>query len=111
MKATRLLTGLVMSGVLWTLQACAPYPTERQSVVDLRPQVSFRFNASDERFAQARVQVDGIDAGNLADFVDGRGALRVISGSHTVRVVSGSTVLFEERAYLGDGVSRPFIVK
>ena len=47
----------------------------------------------------------------MGDFVDGKGSLRVLPGTHTVQVVSGTSVLFSERAYLGDGVARPFIVK
>lgn len=98
-------------GATCSLTGCVQYPTERQSVVDHRPQISFRYDAADSRLNEARVLVDGIDAGRLGDFVDGRGALRVIAGTHNVRVVSGNSIVLEERAYLGDGVSRPFIVK
>lgn len=96
---------------LVALSACVQYPIERQSVVDLRPQISFRFDSADARLNEARVLVDGIDSGRLGDFVDGKGALRVLSGSHNVQIVNGSVVLLNERAYLGDGVARPFIVK
>jgi len=34
-----------------------------------------------------------------------------LSGTHTVQVLSGSEVLLNERAYVGDGVARPFTVK
>ena len=90
---------------------CVQYPTERQSVVDLRPQISFRFDMADARMTSARVVVNGLDAGRLLDFADGRGALRVLAGSQVVRVVSGTEILLDERVYLGDGVARPFIVK
>ena len=90
---------------------CVQYPTERQSVVDLRPQISFRFDMADARMTSARVLVNGLDAGRLLDFADGRGALRVLAGSQVVRVVSGTEILLDERVYLGDGVARPFIVK
>ena len=90
---------------------CVQYPTERQSVVDLRPQISFKANLDDPRMAEARVIVDGLDSGRLGDFIDGKGSLRLMTGSHIVRVVSGSEVLLNERAYIGDGISRPFIVK
>lgn len=91
---------------------CVQYPTERQSVVDLRPQISFRFDPADSvRFGEARVLVDGLDSGRVADFADGKGALRVLPGSHQIRVVSSSGVLLDERAYIGDGVTRPFILK
>ena len=96
---------------LTSLTACVQFPTESQSVVDLRPQMSFRFDPTDARMNEARVLVDGLDTGRLSDFVDGKGSLRVLSGSHVVRVTNGAEVLLEERAYLGDGVARPFNVK
>lgn len=90
---------------------CVQYPVEKQSVVDQRPQITFRLDPLDARMAEARIFVDGLDSGRLVDFVDGKGALRVLSGSHTVRVISGTVILLDERAYIGDGVVRPFIVK
>lgn len=93
------------------LVGCVQFPTETQSVVDLRPQISFRFDPTDARMDEARVLVNGLDSGRLGDFMDGKGALRVLSGTHAVRVISGSEVLLDERAYLGDGVARPFNVK
>jgi len=107
---TRMAVSLTACALV-ALTGCVQYPTERQSVVDLRPQISFRFDAADARLNDARVLVDGLDSGRLGDFVDGKGALRVLSGSHAVQIISGSEVLFSERAYLGDGVTRPFNVK
>lgn len=111
MFSRQFLSASLLACALVSLTACVQYPTERQSVVDLRPQISFRFDAGDARLNEARVQVDGLDAGRLGDFVDGKGALRVLSGSHAVRVTSGADTLLNERAYLGDGVARPFNVK
>jgi hypothetical protein len=111
MLISKTLTSLSLALALTALTACVQYPTERQSVVDLRPQISFRFDSNDSRIGEARVLVNGLDSGRLGDFVDGRGALRVLPGMHSVRVVSGSDVLLDERAYLGDGVARSFNVK
>jgi hypothetical protein len=101
----------VLALALAGLSGCVQYPTERQGVSDMRPQMSFRFNPADPRMNDARVIVNGLDTGRMADYADGKGALRVLPGTHTVRVVSGNDVLLDERAYLGDGVARPFIVK
>jgi hypothetical protein len=91
---------------------CVQYPTERQSVVDQRPRISFRYSAEDAiRLADARVFVDGLDSGRVSDFSDGTGALRVLPGTHTIRVVNGGVIVLDERVYLGDGVARPFVIK
>ncbi len=111
MGTKKIITASILAFFMVALAGCVQYPTERQSVVDLRPQISFRFDPTDARMNEARVLVNGLDSGRLSDLADGTGSLRVLSGTHIVRVVSGSTVLFEERAYLGDGVARPFIVK
>jgi hypothetical protein len=76
----------LIAGSLVALTGCVQYPTERQSVVDLRPQISFRFDPADARLNEVRVLVDGLDSGRLGDFVDGKGALRVLSGSHGVQI-------------------------
>ena len=109
-KSSLLVATLALAAAV--LVGCVQYPTERTSVVDHRPQISFRFNPADAaRLGEARVLVDGLDSGRVADFADGTGALRVLSGTHTIRVVSGAVVILDERTYLGDGVARPFIIK
>ncbi|OGA96674.1 MAG: hypothetical protein A3E79_04970 [Burkholderiales bacterium RIFCSPHIGHO2_12_FULL_61_11] len=111
MSSKKLVAASLLAMALTALVGCVQYPTERQSVVDLRPQISFRFDPADTRMAQARVLVNGLDSGRMADFLDGTGSLRVLSGTHIVQVISGSEVLLNERAYVGDGVARPFTVK
>ncbi len=111
MISRKIVAASVIACSLTALVGCVQYPTERQSVVDLRPQISFRCDPSDPRVMDARVIVDDLDAGRLGDFLDGVGSLRVLSGTHAIRVLSGASVLLDERAYLGDGVARPFIVK
>lgn len=93
---------------LSALAACVQLPTEKTSIVDQRPQISFRFTGD---LGAARVFVDDLDAGSIGEFADGRAALRVLPGTHTVRVVHGDNVLLIERAYLADGAVRPFIIK
>lgn len=111
MGSKKLVSASLLAMALNALVGCVQHPTERQSVVDLRPQISFRFDPADARMAQARVLVNGLDSGRMADFLEGTGSLRVLSGTHIVQVISGSEVLFNERAYIGDGVARPFIVE
>ncbi|MGH6803059.1 MAG: hypothetical protein ACREC3_06800 [Methyloceanibacter sp.] len=100
---TGLLAGAVVSG------GCVQMPTEKQSVSDMRPQIAFK--AEGERARGARVFVDGLDMGVVADYIDGMAAVRVLSGTHSLQVRSGGDVLLDEKVYLGDGVSRTFIVR
>ena len=93
------------------LTACVQYPTESHSVVDQRPQVMFRVAEGFMPAPSARVLVDEQDAGPLNRFIDGRAALRVTSGTHTIRVTDGARTLMNENVYLGDGVSRSFLLK
>lgn len=106
------LTALGIAGVLASAiiaAGCTQLPTEKQSVSDMRPQISFR--AQSEWVQGARVLVDGLDLGTVGDFLDGVAAVRVLPGMHKLTVTSGPAVLLDEKIYLGDGVSRSFIVK
>lgn len=111
MVTKKFLSACLVAIALAGVTGCVQLPTERQGVVDLRPQISFRFNSADSRMNEARVFVDGLDSGRMGDYIDGKGSLRILPGTHNIRVVSGSEVMLDERAYVGDGVSRPFIVK
>lgn len=101
----RCLLALALSG----LAACTQLPTEKASVVDLRPQISFK--TANENSQSARVFLDNQEVGFVGDFLDGKSALRVLSGNHVVRVVGSAGALLEERFYIGDGVARVFMVR
>lgn len=106
------ITTLVVAGVLigsLLSGGCTQMPTEKQNISDMRPQISFK--AEGERALSSRVLVDGLDMGMVSDFIEGKAAVRVLPGMHIVSVTSGSSTLLEEKIYLGDGVSRSFIVK
>lgn len=100
-------TGLffVMLGAA-ALSGCVQLPTESQSVVDQRPQISFQI--ANEGQQAARVLVDRLDMGAVGDYVAGKAALRVLPGTHLVEVRLGSQELLNERVYVADGVSRSF---
>jgi hypothetical protein len=105
------LTAMLVAAAIAVLSGCVQMPTEKQSVVDQRPQISFRLDASQQHLMNARVLVDELDMGKVGDFIDGYASLRVLPGTHLIKVKAGGDVLMMERAYLGDGVVRPFIVK
>jgi len=94
---------------LVSVSACVQIPTEKQSISDLRPQISFK--VSGEQLLAARVELDGLDAGPVSDYIDGVSAMRIRPGTHSIRVTYGSSILLEEKFYLGDGVNRAFIVR
>lgn len=94
--------------LLAALAGCVQMPTEKQSIVDQRPKISFSVAGDVQRVASARVLVDELDMGTVGDYLDGQANLRVLPGSHVIKVQSGANVLLLERAYLGDGVTRPF---
>jgi hypothetical protein len=87
------------------LTACVQMPTERQGAVDMRPRIMF--DVSDSAAAtQARVVIDGLDAGPLSAFSNGTGSLRLLSGNHVVQVIYGARAVLEQRIYLADGAQR-----
>ncbi len=105
---------LAVGFVFWMLSVigmsgCTQMPTEKKSVSDLRPQVTFKGVTDETR--TARVMVDGLDMGQIGDFLDGVEALRVLSGTHSIKVEQGGRMLIQEKVYLGDGVSRSIIIK
>lgn len=93
----------------FSVSGCVQIPTEKQSIVDLRPQISFKVDK--ENLLTARVELDGLDVGQVSDYLEGMSSMRIRPGTHVVRVISGSGALLEERFYLGDGANRAFIVR
>lgn len=96
-----------LAGML-TLSACTQMPTEKQSISDMRPQISFK--VSDEQARSARVILDGLDMGAVGSYLEGAASLRILSGTHLLSIASGNQVIFQEKFYAGDGVNRTFIV-
>jgi len=105
---TNMNSAFALALLLLLVTSCVQMPTEKQSVVDLRPQISFVV-ARD--LHDARVFLDNVEVGRVGDYVDGVAALRVLPGTHVVRVVSAEAVFLDERFYVADGVSRSFVVR
>lgn len=105
----RIVSAVALAVATIAVAGCVQMPTEKQSVADMRPGISFR--TLDPASADARVLVDEVEAGRVGDYAEGKAALRVLPGTHLLRVVRGNEVLLNEKVYLGDGVNRVFIVK
>jgi hypothetical protein len=109
MKRTLAATALAIVIPLALVLGCTQMPTEKQSVSDMRPQISFK--ASNAQLYEARVVINGLDMGNVGLYLDGASALRIVAGTHQLRVMQGTQVLLDEKFYAGDGVNRSFIIK
>ncbi len=102
------LMAITVTASVLVLGACTQLPTEKQSVSDMRPSISFK--AIDDRVKGATVMVDGLNMGLVGSYIDGVAALRILPGTHLLTVVAGGQIVFEEKFYVGDGVSRTFVV-
>jgi hypothetical protein len=107
MRTNRFSIALTLATVL--LFGCTQMPTEKQSVSDMRPKISFK--ASGNQRHSARVVIDGLDMGEVGSYLDGAAALRIIAGTHQLRIVQGTEVLLDEKFFADDGVNRTFILQ
>lgn len=108
MRIATILVAAITHSVVLT--ACTQFPTEKSQVADLRPQISFKMNNPSQDLLAARVLVNGLDGGMVGSYLEGQGALRVLSGTNRVRVMLGSRIVLDEQVYLGDGVTRSLII-
>lgn len=92
------------------MAGCIQMPTEKQEVIDLRPQLSFSLADPDDDVGQYRVYVDGLDMGPAASYLAGKNGMKVLSGTHTVRVEGRGRVVLQEKIYLGDGATRTILI-
>ena len=90
--------------------ACVQMPTEKQEVVDLRPQLSFVLADSSDDGSRYRIFVDGLAMGMAGSYLSGKNGLKVLSGTHEVRVELQGRVVVNERLYLGDGATRNILI-
>lgn len=105
------ITALLLFGSLLStplINGCTQMPTEKQSISDMRPQISFK--ATDDRLHSAKVILDGLDMGVVGDYINGAASLRILSGTHVLRVFAGQKIILDEKFYAGDGTNRSFTV-
>jgi hypothetical protein len=92
------------------LIACVQMPTEKQSSVDLRPQISFTVSNPALDPAGLEVRIDGLPVGMVSSYLAGQQAVRVRSGTHVVTVSRDGNVVLEERIYLGDTANKTLVI-
>jgi hypothetical protein len=93
------------------LSGCTQFPTENRQAIDLRPQLSFVVTDPGIDPESVEVFVNGLSAGPASAYMAKQNALRVISGSHRITARRGGKVIFEERLYLGDGMTRQVVIQ
>lgn len=102
---------VLVVGVLAAFAAgCIQMPSEKQEVVDLRPQLSFQLADSNDDASRYRIYVDGLAMGTASSYVSGKNGLRVLSGTHEVRVEVEGRIVVSERLYLGEGAIRNILI-
>ncbi|MCX7198891.1 MAG: hypothetical protein NTW37_13205 [Proteobacteria bacterium] len=93
------------------LSGCTQFPTENRQAVDLRPQLSFVVTDPAVDPSTVEIFVNGLSAGQVSAYMAKQNALRVLSGSHQITARRGGKVIFEERMYLGDGMTRQVVIQ
>jgi len=93
------------------LVGCTQFPTENRQAIDLRPQISFVITDASIDPSSVEVFVNGLSAGPASSYMAKQNALRVLSGSHQIAARRGGKVIFEERLYLGDGMTRQVVIQ
>jgi hypothetical protein len=108
MKATlNYISGFFLSLVLIT--GCTQWPTEKQSISDLRPGISFK--AQNPAMLEGRVVLDGLDMGQAKDYQEGVALMRVLPGPHILNVSFDGQKLLDEKIFTSDGVNQTFLLQ
>ena len=97
------------------LVACVSEPHTTASVVDNRPQISFKAQgkSTKDRANHPRnyhVYIDNLYMGTADNYIASKRALRVLSGSHIVKVEKNGSVVLTQKIYVGDGVSKTILI-
>lgn len=105
----RKLIVISLLGLMFVFSGCSRLPTEKYSIVDNRPQISFKFQNRDF-IPLYVVYVDNLNVGRAMDYIDDNRALRVLPGTHIIRVEKKGELVLEEKVYLGDGTAKTLVV-
>lgn len=97
----------LLSVIAVCLSGCIQTPTEMQSTVDNRPQLTFATISDADQY---HIYIDNLPVGLASDFPAGKTALRVTSGTHVLRVEKKGKTVLDEKIYTGDGSSKNIII-
>jgi hypothetical protein len=106
----KILRYLVVSFISVTLfTGCVQWPTEKQSISDLRPGISFKAQNTD--LLDGRVVLDGLDMGQARDYQEGIAMMRILPGPHRLNVTLNGKTLLDEKIFTSDGVNQTFLLQ
>jgi hypothetical protein len=100
---------VVLIGSVFIISACTQWPTEKQSISDLRPGISFK--AQNTTLLEGRVLLDGLDMGQAGNYQEGVAMMRVLPGPHMLNVTFNGQVLINEKIFTSDGVNQTFLLQ
>lgn len=101
-----------IAGVLLAISfisGCTQWPTEKQSISDLRPGISFK--AQNTTLLDGRVLLDGLDMGQARDYQEGVAMMRVLPGPHMLNVTFNGQKVLDEKIFTSDGVNQTFLLQ
>jgi hypothetical protein len=91
------------------LTGCVQWPTEKQSISDLRPGISFKAQNTD--LLDGRVVLDGLDMGQAKDYQEGIALMRILPGPHRLNVTLNGKTILDEKIFTSDGVNQTFLLQ
>ncbi len=88
---------------------CVQWPTEKQSISDLRPGISFKAQNTD--LLDGKVFLDGLDMGQAKDYQEGIAMMRILPGPHKLNVTLNGKTILDEKIFTSDGVNQTFLLQ
>ena len=107
MRLFKYLAGLLLA--VSFMSGCTQWPTEKQSISDLRPGISFK--AQNTALLDSRVLLDGLDMGQAREYQEGVAMMRVLPGPHLLNVTYNGQKLLDEKIFTSDGVNQTFLLQ
>lgn len=105
--ALKYIAGLIFSLIF--IAGCTQWPTEKQSISDLRPGISFK--AQNIALLDSTVVLDGLNMGQAKDYQEGVAMMRVLPGPHMLNVTFNGQKLLDEKIFTSDGVNQTFLLQ
>ena len=90
------------------VSGCTQWPTEKQSILDMRPGISFK--AQNPELLNGKVILDNLDMGMARDYQEGSAMLRILPGPHLLVISLNGQKIFEEKIFASDGVYQTFLI-